>query len=142
MAPPKPAEKKPAAAKAPAKKPEGPKDAKKKRTKSRKETYSSYIYKGSGHPIPVTFEVLTNMNDQCSSKSTRTRVSRTALCPSSTHLSMVCPHRQSTTLDDVLNIIQISLSALLRKRRSLLLTTRSRPSHPVRFKRRMWISAE
>jgi histone H2B len=45
MAPPKPAEKKPAAAKAPAKKPEGPKDAKKKRTKSRKETYSSYIYK-------------------------------------------------------------------------------------------------
>jgi histone H2B len=49
------AEKKPAASKAPAKAPVEKKDAgkktaatgdKKKRTKTRKETYSSYIYKG------------------------------------------------------------------------------------------------
>lgn len=52
--PPKPAEKKPSASKAPAKAPvakeAGKKTAstgeKKKRTKTRKETYSSYIYKG------------------------------------------------------------------------------------------------
>lgn len=55
--PPKPAEKKPTASKQPAgkapeKKEAGKKTAassgdKKKRTKTRKETYSSYIYKGS-----------------------------------------------------------------------------------------------
>jgi histone H2B len=61
------AEKKPAAAKAPAQKaPAEKKDAgkktaatgdKKKRTKTRKETYSSYIYKGmiSPHHFPIAF---------------------------------------------------------------------------------------
>ncbi|RKF60866.1 Histone H2B [Erysiphe neolycopersici] len=51
--PPKPAEKKPSASKAPAKAPvakeagkkTAPSGEKKKRTKTRKETYSSYIYK-------------------------------------------------------------------------------------------------
>ncbi|POS88348.1 histone H2B [Erysiphe pulchra] len=55
--PPKPAEKKPSASKAPAKAPvakeAGKKTVatgeKKKRTKTRKETYSSYIYKGTKH---------------------------------------------------------------------------------------------
>jgi histone H2B len=60
--PPKAAEKKPSAAKAPAtaskapeKKDAGKKTAatgdKKKRTKARKETYSSYIYKGESNSI-------------------------------------------------------------------------------------------
>lgn len=58
--PPKAADKKPAnkapatASKAPEKKDAGKKTAasgeKKKRTKARKETYSSYIYKGEWHP--------------------------------------------------------------------------------------------
>lgn len=59
--PPKAADKKPAskapASKAPAEKKEaGKKTAatgeKKKRTKTRKETYSSYIYKGMRYPLP------------------------------------------------------------------------------------------
>lgn len=61
--PPKAADKKPAASKAPAtaskapeKKDAGKKTAasgdKKKRTKARKETYSSYIYKGKSRPNP------------------------------------------------------------------------------------------
>ena len=57
------AEKKPAASKAPAKAPAEKKEAgkktaatgdKKKRTKTRKETYSSYIYKGTN---PIRFQV-------------------------------------------------------------------------------------
>jgi histone H2B len=60
------AEKKPAAAKAPAQKaPAEKKDAgkktaatgdKKKRTKTRKETYSSYIYKGISHFLAASFQ--------------------------------------------------------------------------------------
>ncbi len=62
--PPKAADKKPAASKAPVaskapeKKDAGKKTAstgeKKKRTKARKETYSSYIYKGKQHSLTFT----------------------------------------------------------------------------------------
>lgn len=65
--PPKPADKKPAskapatASKAPEKKDAGKKTAasgdKKKRTKARKETYSSYIYKGE---LPYTLFLLSS----------------------------------------------------------------------------------
>lgn len=57
----KPASKAPAtASKAPEKKDAGKKTAassgeKKKRTKARKETYSSYIYKGEFHPVSIRF---------------------------------------------------------------------------------------
>ena len=99
--PPKAADKKPAAkapaAKAPAeKKDAGKKTAasgdKKKRTKARKETYSSYIYKGE--PIPprrvacfaaapcLLSTVRLTPATQFSSRSTLTLVSPTALCPS------------------------------------------------------------
>lgn len=93
--PPKPASKTPATAgkapagKAPAEKKEAgkktaPSGDKKKRTKARKETYSSYIYKGKlTRPKATRFESRTDaFLFQCSSRSTPTLVSRTAPCPS------------------------------------------------------------
>ena len=91
--PPKAADKKPAskapatASKAPEKKDAGKKTAasgdKKKRTKARKETYSSYIYKGGSRLGPgfLGGPFLTN-SSQSSSKSTPTLVSRIVPCPS------------------------------------------------------------
>ena len=107
---PKAADKKPAAkapataSKAPEKKDAGKKTAasgdKKKRTKARKETYSSYIYKGESfshlmtrHPpwIIASFFPLgrlgmqhanSDFETQSSSRSTPTLVSPTAPCPS------------------------------------------------------------
>ena len=123
---PKAAEKKPSttggkapAGKAPAEKKEAgkktaaPSGDKKKRNKARKETYSSYIYKGlsrtaillgmgeSGqrnHRSGITMVVLCSISRidfvmlihfQCSSRFILTLVSRTVPCPSSTHSSMV-----------------------------------------------------
>ena len=99
--PPKAAEKKPTtggkapAGKAPAteKKEAGKKTAaapsgdKKKRGKTRKETYSSYIYKG----LSLTFlsEAISNAS-QFLSKFTQILVSQTEPCPFSTHSSTVC----------------------------------------------------
>jgi hypothetical protein len=92
--PPKAADKKPAskapatASKAPEKKDAGKKTAasgdKKKRTKTRKETYSSYIYKGESRLLQsVVFRsrFLTFL-PQSSSRSTPTLVSPTVPCPS------------------------------------------------------------
>lgn len=81
--PPKTADKKPSASKAPAtaskapeKKDAGKKTAasgdKKKRTKARKETYSSYIYKGELHPNP---------NPVCHPNRNARRVTLAARCP-------------------------------------------------------------
>lgn len=92
------AEKKPAtkapAAKAPAeKKDAGKKTAasgeKKKRTKTRKETYSSYIYKGEiqipkrvGYSPSRHFQITLTNTPQFSSRSTPILVSPTVPCPS------------------------------------------------------------
>lgn len=91
----KPASKAPAtASKAPEKKDAGKKTAatgdKKKRTKARKETYSSYIYKGTTIKNNCTKQhpILTPL--QFSSKSTPIPVFRTVPCRFSTRLSMVC----------------------------------------------------
>lgn len=87
------------AGKAPAEKKEaGKKTAaasgdKKKRTKTRRETYSSYIYKGMSlvvasslrfisQLIQITFESLLTRHLQSSSRCTPTLVSPTAPCPS------------------------------------------------------------
>jgi hypothetical protein len=97
--PPKAAEKKPTtggkapAGKAPAaeKKEAGKKTAaapsgeKKKRGKTRKETYSSYIYKGeffAHQRVASHFSIHTDASSQSSSKSTQTLVSPTVPCPS------------------------------------------------------------
>lgn len=99
--PPKAAEKKPStggkapAGKAPAEKKEaGKKTAaaasgeKKKRGKTRKETYSSYIYKGMYH---ASISVSNKTNDmKFLSKSTPILVSLLVLCLSSTLSSTVC----------------------------------------------------
>ena len=91
--PPKAADKKPAS-KAPAtdskateKKDAGKKTAasgdKKKRSKTRKETYSSYIYKGACLASPALLQArlsLTNHALQSSSRSTPTLVSPTVPC--------------------------------------------------------------
>jgi hypothetical protein len=93
--PPKAAEKKPTtggkapAGKAPAaeKKEAGKKTAaapsgeKKKRGKTRKETYSSYIYKGKSH-LNRTSIVQSSDASQSSSRFTPTLVSPTVPCPS------------------------------------------------------------
>ena len=91
--PPKAADKKPAskapatASKAPEKKDAGKKTAasgdKKKRSKTRKETYSSYIYKGwssiaSIKPRPFSDIVFLQSSSRC----TPTPVSPTVPCPS------------------------------------------------------------
>jgi histone H2B len=92
--PPKAADKKPAskapatASKAPEKKDAGKKTAasgdKKKRSKTRKETYSSYIYKGELPRPPRS--LATRFSDlfvfQSSSRCTPTLVSPTVPCPS------------------------------------------------------------
>jgi hypothetical protein len=64
-----------------------PSGEKKKRGKTRKETYSSYIYKGMhsncfARHFPLNSTLLTRHHLQCSSKSTQILVSPTALCPS------------------------------------------------------------
>lgn len=109
--PPKAADKKPAAkapstaSKAPEKKDAGKKTAasgdKKKRSKTRKETYSSYIYKGESkkqHGVPIFLflpqpllpipyfgfycALDSDFDMQSSSRSTPTLVSPTVPCPS------------------------------------------------------------
>jgi hypothetical protein len=80
----------PAGGKAPAEKKEaGKKTApstgeKKKRTKTRKETYSSYIYKGKIQRKALAFTQqnlnVANAFMQCSSRSTQTLVSQTVPC--------------------------------------------------------------
>jgi histone H2B len=93
--PPKAADKKPAskapatASKAPEKKDAGKKTAasgdKKKRTKARKETYSSYIYKGESPHFDASPEsdmLTASPSQQCSSRCTPTLVSPTVPCPS------------------------------------------------------------
>lgn len=99
--PPKAADKKPAAkapstaSKAPEKKDAGKKTAasgeKKKRSKTRKETYSSYIYKGLSTLDFFHFSIAfdSNFGIQSSSRSTLTPVFPTAPCPSSTRSSTV-----------------------------------------------------
>ena len=89
-----PAGKAPAEKKEAGKKTAAPSGEKKKRTKTRKETYSSYIYKGTRHsPPPIAFRSITctsfiqfALTDasflQSSSKCTLTPVSPTAPCPS------------------------------------------------------------
>jgi histone H2B len=88
----KPASKAPAtASKAPEKKDAGKKTAasgdKKKRSKSRKETYSSYIYKGEFQSVfnrassrVASKRVILTLYLQSSSRSTPTLVSPTAPC--------------------------------------------------------------
>lgn len=56
-------------------------DAKKKRRKTRKETYSSYIYKGA-RSTSIIYSTCSHSALQFSSKSTQTLVSRTRLWPS------------------------------------------------------------
>jgi hypothetical protein len=69
------ASKAPAAAKKTSKKTAPAADGeKKKRKKTRKETYSSYIYKGALHTLIFRHQLIL---PQFSSKSTQTRVSRT-----------------------------------------------------------------
>lgn len=72
-----PAEKKEAGKKTAA----APSGDKKKRGKTRKETYSSYIYKGKSHR-DAHIEVKLTRLLQSSSKSTPTLVSPTVPCPS------------------------------------------------------------
>ena len=83
----KPASKAPAtASKAPEKKDAGKKTAasgdKKKRSKTRKETYSSYIYKGEPDAFVARDNALLTSVFQFSSRSTLTLVSPTVPCPS------------------------------------------------------------
>lgn len=93
--PPKAAEKKPTTGgKAPAKAPPAekkeagkktaaaPSGEKKKRGKTRKETYSSYIYKGESSRVCLDRIACTNASSQSSSKSTPILVSPTVPCPS------------------------------------------------------------
>ena len=78
-----PAGKAPAEKKEAGKKTAAPSGDKKKRTKSRKETYSSYIYKGEFALRIASVAFLRNSNaSQSSSRSTPTLVSPTAPCPS------------------------------------------------------------
>ena len=133
--PPKAADKKPAskapatASKAPEKKDAGKKTAasgdKKKRTKTRKETYSSYIYRGMSLFPSLSALTVTNRLPESNafplqswSRFTPTLVSPTVPCPSWTRLS--------TTF----------LSASPLRHPSWLPTTRSLPSHLARSRPR------
>jgi hypothetical protein len=59
-----------------------PSGEKKKRGKTRKETYSSYIYKGELNWQSCAFASITDASFQSSSKFTPTLVSPTVPCPS------------------------------------------------------------
>lgn len=78
----------PAGGKAPVEKKEAgkktaaPSGDKKKRTKTRKETYSSYIYKGELERDSICSDSEANSFFQFSSRCTQTLVSQTAPCPS------------------------------------------------------------
>jgi hypothetical protein len=77
-----PAGKAPAEKKEAGKKTAAPAGDKKKRTKTRKETYSSYIYKGESNALRSVPTSLADMFLQSSSRCTQTPVFLTVLCPS------------------------------------------------------------
>jgi histone H2B len=164
--PPKAAAEKKPATKAPAsktpteKKEAGKKTAatgeKKKRSKTRKETYSSYIYKGIYFQVALKYSRVLFLRFTAQSYSIvfRFLVLTPSLVLKQVHPDTGISNRAMSILNSFVNgkysapllmehvfkLSQISLSVLLPRHPNLLHTTRNQPFHPERFKHRESLS--